>query len=68
MFPFLLNFVMDEKLCDNLGVQNAVIERRNVLRLPGSDHTDDLIQLLESTKYAQRILDRLVRAIAPFGM
>ena len=67
--PFLFNFVMDKIMESALqNLQDVGVELGNSGKLCDLDYADDVICLFECTEHAQRALDRLGRAVAPFGM
>lgn len=50
------------------GSQDVGVELANGTKFNELGCPDDLTYLLESRKYAQCVLDRLARALAPFDM
>ena len=67
--PFLFNFVMDGVM-RNVLAKHETVEVDLVMgeRLCDLEYADDVVCLLDTAESAQLILDRLARAVIPFGV
>ena len=67
--PFLFNFVMDEVMRTALAEhETAGVDLVMGERLCNLEYADDVVCLFDTAESAQLILDRLARAVIPFGM